>query len=231
MDIYKITNKLNGDFYIGKTVSNLNKRWRSHIYTYEFKLKNNYKLNYLYSAFQYYGLENFEISLVESDIVDKFLLSEKEIIYISKLKPKYNITKGGDGCGIPGRKKSEEHKKKISESKKGKFWVYNPENFEELMVSSLPENYLKGRNPKIKHGGRIGDYNEKRFQKISESNKGRKTWNKGLKWSNEIKLKISNTRKSKLLNGEIIHPKGMLGKTHSEETKIKMKNSKKLTYT
>ena len=50
---------------------------------------------YLYRAIRKYGKENFTI-----EILDEEYSNEKEIYWISKLKPEYNMTKGGDGGWI-----------------------------------------------------------------------------------------------------------------------------------
>lgn len=89
--IYKITNKVNNDFYIGKTSKTIEERFAKHI--------SNHKSNiqtHLYRAFHKYGCENFSIELLE-EILDETKVNDKEIEYISKLSPQYNMTKGGDG--------------------------------------------------------------------------------------------------------------------------------------
>jgi hypothetical protein len=43
-----------------------------------------------------YGEENFEFSILE-EVGSSEILNEREIIWIEKLKPTYNMTKGGDG--------------------------------------------------------------------------------------------------------------------------------------
>ena len=53
MEIYKVTNKLNGKCYIGKTIYNLEERKKGH-------LKVRYTRNYpFYNAINKYGLESF----------------------------------------------------------------------------------------------------------------------------------------------------------------------------
>lgn len=98
--IYKITNIINGKSYIGKTSS-----FRKRFHQGYVKFINNPKLygnklrSYLFNAFKSYGLDNFEVSILEYDI-DPTELNKKEIEYISKyntfLCDGYNMTKGGD---------------------------------------------------------------------------------------------------------------------------------------
>jgi len=114
MFIYQITNIITSDFYIGKTIHPIEKRYYKHKY-------NAFKLNcqtYLYRAMRKYGESNFTISILEQ-VNTNILLNEKEIHYIKTLSPKYNMTKGGDGgdtSSSPNFKKSMSimHKNKIS---------------------------------------------------------------------------------------------------------------------
>lgn len=87
MQIYKITNLLNGKIYIGKDTKN----W-----------KNYYGSGILIKvAIKKYGRENFRKDILEDNIVDKNLLCEREKFWIKKLQPYppngYNIADGGQG--------------------------------------------------------------------------------------------------------------------------------------
>lgn len=93
--IYKVTNKINGKIYIGKTVRTIKIRWKEHCSDYK---KRNMEKRPLYDAMNKYGIENFEISLVEE--CDGNILSEREkywIEYYGSFKYGYNATIGGDG--------------------------------------------------------------------------------------------------------------------------------------
>lgn len=130
MFIYKITNKVNEKFYIGKTVYPLYVRFSQHKYIAITKLKK----TYLHNSIRKYGIENFEIKLLETvDNIEK--LNEKEKYWIKELKPNYNLSEGGEGnFGYKftdeqrqhlsnirkGRKLSEQHIKSLSEANKGK---------------------------------------------------------------------------------------------------------------
>ena len=111
--IYKITNTLNGKFYIGKTMKSLTTRFYNHHYD---AIKRN-STSYFHRAIRKYGKENFmieEIEICESD------LGNREMFWISKLNPHYNQTLGGDG-GILGYFHTEETKKNLSEKRIGKY--------------------------------------------------------------------------------------------------------------
>ena len=93
MEIYKITNKINGKVYIGKTEGNIKKRWQEHCKDYT---KERCKDRPLYRAMNKYGIEHFHIEqLEETDNA-----SEREIYWIEQkqsFKHGYNATMGGDG--------------------------------------------------------------------------------------------------------------------------------------
>lgn len=93
--IYKITNKLNGKIYIGKTTCSVQKRWKEHLQDYK---KSRCEKRPLYDAMLKYGPENFHIEEVEECSLEK--LSERETYWIEffdTFKRGYNATKGGDG--------------------------------------------------------------------------------------------------------------------------------------
>ena len=93
--IYIINNTINDKVYIGQTTLDIEDRFKQHIKKSTLKSRK-YKL---YNAMKKYGVENFYIGKVESNIPIKDL-DYKEIYYIEKydsFKNGYNSTKGGDG--------------------------------------------------------------------------------------------------------------------------------------
>lgn len=88
--IYKITNKVNGMSYIGQTRYTVEFRWKQHQHK-----KDN---TYFHNAIQKYGVENFQVEILEEcEYKD---LDSKEIFYIAKyntFEKGYNLTIGGDG--------------------------------------------------------------------------------------------------------------------------------------
>lgn len=99
--IYKITNLIDGKIYIGKSVSNYLRRYSEHL-----KAAENWgelqqaQRSHIYSAMHRYGVENFEISLIEE--CSNEILSEREKYWISKFNSQdpsigYNIAPGGAG--------------------------------------------------------------------------------------------------------------------------------------
>lgn len=101
--IYKITNIINNKLYIGKTVNTIEKRFNQH--------KNESKTERaknrpLYRAINKYGIENFEIEIIEECNYD--ILNEREIYWINyydTYNNGYNATLGGDGTIIIDYKK------------------------------------------------------------------------------------------------------------------------------
>lgn len=175
--IYKIVNRINGKFYIGKHTT-----------------KNPYD-NYMGSgklireAIKKYGKENFvKIILYCLATEDEAYHKEAEIVteeFVSR-KDTYNLTVGGEGfstgenhpnfnkqlsieikCKLSkaniGKQRSEQTKRKISEAHKGKFTGENHPNY----------------------GKHLSDETK---QKLSVAHKG-------LSHSNETKLKISESLK------------------------------------
>lgn len=93
--IYKITNKINGKIYVGKTLKTPQQRWSEHVRD---SYKDSCKDRPLYRAFKKYGLENFTLDIIEQCPVDK--VNERERFWIESLqtfKYGYNATLGGDG--------------------------------------------------------------------------------------------------------------------------------------
>ena len=112
--IYKFTNKLNGNFYIGSSV-NLSRRFINY-YTLSYisKVKSHLTIS---RALIKYGYFNFELEILEyCDVSD---LLKREQYYIDSLKPKYNISKiAGSTLGVI---KSKEQRDNISKALKGKY--------------------------------------------------------------------------------------------------------------
>ena len=80
--VYKITNNITGDFYIGSS-KNIEKRWHEHKSPSVHKQQPNSKL---YKGMASYGLDNFTFEIIEK--TDN--LKEREQYYIEHLNPSYN---------------------------------------------------------------------------------------------------------------------------------------------
>jgi len=85
--IYKITNKVTKDFYIGSS-----KGMRFRIYKHKSKLLNgNHPNKHLQSSFNKHKIENFKVEVIEYCDLNKLIKSEQ--YWIDTLKPKYNKCK------------------------------------------------------------------------------------------------------------------------------------------
>lgn len=60
-EIYKITNNITNEVYIGETTRTTDVRWKQHLY----RAKNKRYTEYLYSAMRKYGTENFSVETIE----------------------------------------------------------------------------------------------------------------------------------------------------------------------
>ena len=159
MIIYKIQNKINGKVYIGQTKNSIDQRFKQHI-----NKSHRNEHSRLYSAMKKYGVENFEIS--EIDSVDdncanaQDLLNEKEIYWISFYNSTgdngYNILIGGDVNRMCSPLAKDLHDKKMSSLE-----VRNK-------ISNSLKEYRKN-NP----------FTEEHRKKLSESAKGNHNFGTG----------------------------------------------------
>lgn len=166
MIVYKITNDINDKIYIGQTVGSLNERWRRH--TWDCTIKRNAMA--ITSAIIKYGIENFHIEKIyEASNIDE--LNEMEKYYISSynsLSPNgYNLCTGGNN-----KRLSDETKKKISESNKGK--VASEESKKKMSISQAGKvvseetkkklsDFFKGKKPSQNAIEASIEYNKKTY--------------------------------------------------------------------
>lgn len=91
--IYKIINDINNKVYIGQTTYTLEERFKQHLFSARYQAP--YKL---YRAMNKYGIEHFQIQLIEE--CPNSELNIKEAYWIGKYNSfdnGYNCTLGGDG--------------------------------------------------------------------------------------------------------------------------------------
>lgn len=95
--IYKITNKINGNIYIGQTIQTLTQRWCNHVYAALTEGHKDYTCP-LHNAIRKYGEENFEKIILEECSIEELNDREKYWIqYYNSYNNGYNATLGGDG--------------------------------------------------------------------------------------------------------------------------------------
>ena len=108
--VYKITNMITGDFYIGSS-KDVKRRWAEHKCPSSWKRFPN---NQLYKDIQKYGVDNFDFQILE--VVEQEELKVAEQQFIEKLKPTYNQM-NASGLNIERRKKSQKEYKKTEKYK------------------------------------------------------------------------------------------------------------------
>ena len=108
--VYKITNTITGDFYIGSS-KNVKRRWEEHkLYSSWNKQPN----NPMYLDMKKYGIDKFEFQILAE--VEAEQLKEAEQQFIETLKPTYNSIRA-NGWDI---ERYKETNKEYNKSDKGK---------------------------------------------------------------------------------------------------------------
>ena len=112
--VYKITNTVTNDCYIGSS-KNIKRRWAEHKRSTTWK---KYPNNPMYLDMKKYGVDKFEFQILEE--VESEKLKETEQQFIEKLQPTYNNYRA-KGWDIERYKEcNKECKKRYIQSKKGK---------------------------------------------------------------------------------------------------------------
>ena len=109
--VYKITNTVTGDFYIGSS-KNVKSRWAAHKKPSRW---NEHPNNPMYLDIQKYGTNKFAFEILE--VVEPDKLKEKEQEFIELLKPTYNQM-NAKGLNIERRKESNKEYEKTDKRKK-----------------------------------------------------------------------------------------------------------------
>ena len=107
--VYKITNTITGDFYIGSS-KDVKKRWREHKKPSTWK---NHPDKQLYQDMKNYGIDKFELQILAEVEADS--LKETEQQFIETLKPTYNDR---NAKGWDTERYKERHKERNREYRK-----------------------------------------------------------------------------------------------------------------
>jgi len=148
--IYLIRNKTNNHKYVGQS-KDIKKRIISH------RCISHEKNIPLKKAYNKYGLDNFEFKVLEECSIEE--LDNKEIEWIKKIKPEYNLTSGGNGS--PSHNVSEETRKVLSEKSKNQWKTMSEETKNKILSNLKP--------PKVGHY-----VSEKTKEKLRQCNLGKK---------------------------------------------------------
>ena len=216
--IYSIKNKINGKIYVGSTIK-LSQRFSEHLRA----LKGGYHENsHLQNSWNQHVENDFSFDIEYFCAEDK--LVEQEQKFIDKYKEKigwdnmYNIEPIADSSR--GHKHSVESLEKMSRQQSGEgngFFgkKHTPESIakmSEARKGSIPWNTGRQWSEDVK-------------EKISSSNLGKEAWNKGLTMETDERVKPNPNKGVNIWEGKE-PPRGMLGKTHSEESKRKIGDCK-----
>lgn len=147
--VYKITNNITGEFYIGSS-KNIKQRWVCHKSPSRLKYQPNSRL---YQDMQDYGLDKFSFEILAE--VEPEYLRQAEQNFISLMKPTYN-DRNSKGLNT---ERLKEYQKKYPQSDKGK------------------EIYKRARN-KYNQTEKGKKAMKKGKKKYSQSDKGKKAQNK-----------------------------------------------------
>ena len=137
--VYKITNTITGDFYIGSS-KNVKNRWMSHKKP---STWNKCPNNQLYLDMQKYGVDKFELQILEEAEVEQ--LKEKEQWFIELLKPTYN-NNNAKGWDIERRKEYNRKYNKSDKCKEYRKQYYNQlclYNGETLTLKALSMRFMR----------------------------------------------------------------------------------------
>ena len=140
--IYKITNTVTGDFYIGSS-KDVKHRWESHKWPSSWKNNPNKQL---YQDMKKYGVDKFEFEIIAE--VEEASLKEIEQQFIETLKPSYN-NNNAKGLDIERRKKYCKEYKKTD-----KYQKY----YKEYNKSDKCKEYKKSEKGKESHRKAVNKY-------------------------------------------------------------------------
>ena len=137
--VYKITNTITGDFYIGSS-KNVKNRWMSHKKP---STWNKCPNNQLYLDMKKYGVDKFELQILEEAEIEQ--LKEKEQWFIELLKPTYN-NNNAKGWDIERRKEYNRKYNKSDKCKEYRKQYYNQlclYNGETLTLKALSMRFMR----------------------------------------------------------------------------------------
>lgn len=162
--IYQICNTINGHCYIGSSVD-IQHRWSDHKHRLR---KGVHHSQYLQRAFNKYGEDAFEFSVIETCLVPVLILREQ--YYIDKLNPEYNIVQtAGSALGM---KHTDAARKKMSVAKTGLMVGYKHTEQARANMSIAARNMTPEHKKKISDTHKGMGHTKETRAKLSEIVKG-----------------------------------------------------------
>lgn len=175
--IYIIVNKMNGHRYVGQT-NNFHRRWKEH------RSRRPETRTAIGRAFVKHGKESFTFMVLEKCPIEK--MDEREIHYISTMRPEYNMNSGG--TGNRGHLVNDYTRKILSKIAR-RWWDGLPSDEKKIIISRLKPN---------RRGSHIPESTKK---KMSDANK--KFWFGKVRPHTELeKRKISMANKISMIGNQ-----------------------------
>lgn len=194
--IYKAINIIDGKCYIGQTIQKLQDRIDRHIYdAYVVKPENRYFQN----AIRLHGIENFKWEIL-CECNDTLLLNIRETMKIIVnhshwTEGGYNMTWGGESSY--GYKHTDESKRKMSIASSNKHIPCSEETKKKISISNKGRiSPMKGKNFSDEHKRKIGLGNKGKIR-TDEQKKIYRELNTGHVQLDETKRKISQNSVNK----------------------------------
>lgn len=128
--VYKITNMVTGDFYIGSS-KDVKLRWMQHK---RLSVWKKYSNNPMYLDMKKFGVDKFELEILEEVEIDN--LKDKEQQFIESLKPSYN---NNNAKGLDIKRHIETHRK-ASNNYENQLCCYNNEV---LTLATLSMRFIR----------------------------------------------------------------------------------------
>ncbi len=164
--VYKITNSITGDFYIGSS-KDVKRRLADHKCLSTWKQCPN---NPLYLDFQKYGLNKFAFEILEE--VEEAFLKKTEQNFIETLNPTYN-NRNAKGLNIERRKEyNKEYQKEYQKSDKGK------ERRKEYQKSDKFKKYQKEYSKEYQKSDKFKKYQKEYYKSDRGKESLKKSQNK-----------------------------------------------------
>lgn len=230
--IYKITNIQNNKCYVGQA-RDLNVRKNSH---FALLKRNKHENSYLQNVYNKYGKEIFIFEIIQELEPNKERLNLMEIYWICYYNSfvddggGYNLTRGGDSSlhseeskkkmsnSMKGKTQTEEHKKRSADARRGK-----------KLCEESRKNVILGLAKRINKQPTLGfKHTEETRRKMSESHSGSANYNFGKTISEEQKEILRKANTGRVCSEETRHKlsESLKGRVFSEESKKKMRKPK-----
>lgn len=158
--VYRITNIITEDFYIGSSIE-IENRWCNHKSSAKtYRQGGRWRVSHLYQAMQKYGIDNFKFEVLEECRLD--ILREREQHYIDTLHPAYNrsLIATGGGAEWTIERKADYAARRKAEVAEGinvppTTWMTGNKNFRHSEVSKqkMQKSMAKAVEKAIKERG------------------------------------------------------------------------------